>query len=68
MINTFCQLGTKCLIVIREPLILKTKQMRPIPRARASFILQILESFSKQSEFIMKQCYALMSMLNRGRR
>lgn len=40
------------------------RQMCPIPKAWASFIIQTLESTSNQSEFIVKKCMAMVAILN----
>lgn len=50
----FCQPGTEWVIVRGKSLKVRTRQMHPIPKAWASFIVQTLEAPSNQPEFIVK--------------
>lgn len=52
------------MIVKGKPLRLCIRQMRLIPKSRASFIIQTLEVVSNPSKFIVKRCMALMEILN----
>lgn len=62
MLEDFYQLRDEWVIIKGKPLRLCTRQMWPIPKAWASFIVQTLESASKQYEFFMKKCQDLMEI------
>lgn len=51
------------MIVNKKPLRLRSRDMRKIPRAQASFIFQTLEVTSNQLEFIVKRYHTLMDIL-----
>lgn len=64
MKNDFFQLGTEWVIVNGVPLRFLTRHMHPILKALSPFLVQPLESASNQSDFIVKRCMVIISILN----
>lgn len=64
ILEKICHPKTEWLIVNEKPSRLCIREMHHIPRAWAYFIVQTLAYASNQSEFSVKWCHALMSILN----
>lgn len=63
MLDLFCRPDAAWVIECGLALRLKTAEFHQIPRAWASYFVQNLEAASNQSQFIMKRCLGLLTLL-----